>query len=110
LKSDDGEAVMDPLMMAEEDLQGDPDSEGVDDDSDESDPDHHWSKPSRPKGDAMGHRDPHRDHRDTDHASLGQKHLEATKKSFGHHQKKQHKKNLKKMKERIHDSVSRPDL
>lgn len=107
VKSDDGEAVMDPAMMAEE--NEDDHVVGEEDDF-ESDLDHHWSKPSRPKGEDMGHHDPHRDHRDVDHASLGQKHLEATKKSFNHHQKKQYKKNLKKMNERIHDSVSRPEL
>jgi hypothetical protein len=56
------------------------------------------------------HYDPQRDHRDRDHGSLGEKHLNAAKKDHDRHVKRKIHKDIKRMKERIHDSVSRPEL
>lgn len=56
------------------------------------------------------HYDPHRDHRDRDHAALGEKQLNAAQKDYERLVKQRMHKNVKRMKERIHDSVRRPEL
>ena len=79
----------------------------VDDDGDEPDPDHDPFTPSM-RDDL--HHDPHRDHRDRDHGALGEKHLNAANVDYKRLKKKQVGKEIKRLKERKHDAVSRPEL
>lgn len=79
----------------------------MDDDDDEPDPDHDPLTPSMPDD---RHHDPHRDHRDRDHGALGEKHLNAANIDYDRLKKKQLHKEIKRLKERKHDAVSRPEL
>jgi hypothetical protein len=79
----------------------------LDDDDDEPDPDHDPLTPSMPDD---RHHDPHRDHRDRDHGALGEKHLNAANIDYDRMKKKQLHKEIKRLKERKHDAVSRPEL
>jgi hypothetical protein len=77
------------------------------DNDDEPDPNHDPFTPSMPEDQ---HYDPHRDHRDRDHAALGEKHLNAA--NVDHERLKKHSvhKEIKRLRERKHDAVSRPEL
>ena len=79
----------------------------AEDDDEEPDPDHDPFTPSMPDDQ---HYDPHRDHRDRDHAALGVKHLNAAR--VDHERLKKHRvhKEIKRLRERKHDAVSRPEL
>ena len=103
-KADD-EASVDTLDRVQRSIEHDGGHDGHDDD--EPNPDH---DPFTPSMRADQHYDPHRDHRDRDHASLGEKHLNAAKKDYEKYKQQKLHKELKRMKERKHDAVSRPEL